>query len=765
MFFLKLLYWFNFFPKLLFEDDDDYYEGDTDDFDSSSSSKFKKFKGSLSSGGINPKKKSKFMKFFFIAIAILFFYFVFWHSNDTPLKKVDLCKGGCQNGDFKLGDHSIETDFSENAWSEQLSRPSGSESVFKIFVKKKDSSKSISFNVTRRVNDSKESNGNGKTYTFFNSSGKPCIIGTKDDKTLSCCKADGQQCDCCKNGGCTECCKEGKCCGTDGKNCCCCCFIQLIEAAILNPQDPNRLTAGRVFISLLPTLLYLLIFIALARGASKGSFGLYGGKGSIFGIGKSISKRNKSNITFKDVAGIKEEKEELEEIVDFLKRPKKYASMGARIPKGVILYGPPGTGKTLLAKAVSGESNVPFLEASGASFDDMFVGVGAKRVRELFEKAKKLSPCIIFIDEIDALAGKRGGKFNLQQGNEQTINQLLSEMDGFNTQAGIIVIAATNRLESIDDAVLRPGRFDRHIQIDLPDIAERREILKLHAKNKNLSNRVNLEEIARKTPGFSGAQLENVLNEAALLTVRFNKKTISTSEIDEAIDRVMAGPAKKGRKAMFSERKQIAYHEAGHAIAGIYTDDGELVEKITIIPRGRAAGYVLSVPKVQERTISTKKQLKSTILTLLAGRAAEEIFFGVDNISTGAANDLYKATSIARNIVLKFGMTQSAGMTQFIPSEEAENPYKNNYSENYAQIIDEEINNILKEQYEAAKELVKRNKIEFLLIVETLLLLETIDRSQIEYIHKYRKIPREAELERAKIEKREGKKISEAMPL
>ncbi|KMZ96244.1 hypothetical protein PVNG_02382 [Plasmodium vivax North Korean] len=396
------------------------------------------------------------------------------------------------------------------------------------------------------------------------------------------------------------------------------------------------------------------VFVFLARGAAKGQLGIYGGRGSIFSIGKSLSKTNKSGVTFKDVAGIKEEKEELEEIVDFLKRPKKYSSMGARIPKGVILYGPPGTGKTLLAKAVSGESNVPFIEASGASFDDMFVGVGAKRVRELFEKAKKLSPCIVFIDEIDALAGKRGGKFNLQ-GNEQTINQLLSEMDGFNTQEGIIVIAATNRLDSIDPAVLRPGRFDRHIQVNLPDIAERRAILELHAKNKNLSNKVNLEEIARKTPGFSGAQLENVLNEAALLAVRFNKRIISTNEIDEAIDRVMAGPAKKGRKILLEERKKVAYHEAGHAVAGLYTKDGEKVERVTIIPRGEALGYMLPTPKEQERVLPTKNQLLDSILTILAGRASEQIFFGEGNDTIGATNDLWKASGIARKIVKTYG--------------------------------------------------------------------------------------------------------------
>ncbi|AGX89341.1 ATP-dependent zinc metalloprotease FtsH [Mycoplasma parvum] len=756
MFFWKILYWLNFFPKF-FEDEDSFpYEPDEEN----ALSKLKKFRNSLSPGNMNPRRKSRLMKFIFIAITILVIYFIWFHNRVSHKSKIDFCKNGSTNGKFQIDGEEIDTSAPDQNYSERLARISDSETLFKVFLKTKKGG-TISFNVNR---SSSNGNSNGKKiYSFNGKDGYNCKIEAETSKITGCCTEKNGECKCCEKGCSEECCKKEGCkCNGDGKCCCCCCFVQLVESAILNPTDPNKLTTGKVLLSVLPTLLYLLVFLALAKGASRGAFGLYGGKSSIFGIGKSISKRNKSNITFKDVAGIKEEKQELEEIVDFLKRPKKYASMGARIPKGVILYGPPGTGKTLLAKAVSGESNVPFIEASGASFDDMFVGVGAKRVRELFSKAKRMSPCIIFIDEIDALAARRGGKYNMQ-GNEQTINQLLSEMDGFNTQAGIIVIAATNRLESIDEAVLRPGRFDRHIQINLPDISERREILKLHAKNKNLSNKVNLEEMARKTPGFSGAQLENVLNEAALLSVRFNKKTISTEEIDEAIDRVMAGPAKKGRKILFSEKKQIAYHEAGHAIAGLYTDDGELVEKITIIPRGRAAGYVLSVPKVQERMISTKTQLLSTILTMLAGRAAEELFFGKDNISTGAANDLYKATGIARNIVLKFGMTEAAGMTQFIPSEENENPYKNNYSEQYAQVIDREINSILAEQYENAKELIKENKIEFLLIVETLLLLETIDRTQIEFIHKYKKVPKEAELERSRIEKKAGLKIDEVL--
>ncbi|RAO95283.1 ATP-dependent zinc metalloprotease FtsH [Mycoplasma wenyonii] len=763
--FWKLLIWFNFLPKLLSELDGETPVEPTDSEDSKPN-RFDKWKIPLSSGGMNPKKKSRMIKILFLALFFLLIYFVFIYGRATPLKKFSICGGDCKsgNGTLKLQEngknngYEIEDDYS-TAYSEKLENNNG-ESVFTIFAKTKSNNKWISFNVARTVHTCLKENGGDCTgglrysYKWNGKSGKPCWLkncgkdGThcKGDKGC-CCEEKDSEC-CCKSA-------DGNCCqGHNGKACCCCKFIQLVEVATLNPQDPNRITPARIFFSLLPTLLYLMVFIFIARATMKGQLGIYGGKGSIFGIGKSVSQTHKSKITFKDVAGIKEEKHELEEIVDFLKRPKKYSAMGARIPKGVILYGPPGTGKTLLAKAVSGESNVPFLEASGASFDDMFVGVGAKRVRELFEKAKKLAPCIIFIDEIDALAGKRGGKFNIQ-GNEQTINQLLSEMDGFNTHAGIIIIAATNRLDSIDPAVLRPGRFDRHIQINLPDIAERREILLLHAKNKNLSNKVNLEEIARKTPGFSGAQLENVLNEAALLAVRENKKMISTREIDEAIDRVMAGPAKRGRKISFSEKKQIAYHEAGHAIAGLYTEDGEIVEKITIIPRGQAAGYVLSVPKVQERTISTKAQLLSSILTMLAGRAAEEIFFGPVNISTGASNDLYKATQIARNIVLRFGMTDSAGMVQYIPSEETENPYKNNYSESYAEIIDREMQEIINTQYLNAKKIIEANKVEFLLIVETLLLLETIDRAQIEFIHKYKRIPKEAELEKERVKKEE----------
>ncbi|AFN65457.1 cell division protease ftsH-like protein [Mycoplasma wenyonii str. Massachusetts] len=763
--FWKLLLWFNFLPRLLTEDGEIPYE--PDDSDECGTSRFERWRSALPTGNVDPKKKSRMIKILFIALLFLLIYFAFLYGKPHYLKKFSLCGTDCKSGNGEVlkikpeeNGNGSELELELDGAYSELSQNHQGESIFTIFAKKKNNGNGyVAFNVARSIHPCQKNGadcqGSIYQYRFIGQKGNPCYLSKCPKNGEKCCEG-GNGCCCCdkKKEECC-CCKgsNGACCtSSDGKKCCCCKFMQLVDAATINTQDPNRLTPTRVFFSLLPTLLYLMVFVFMARATMKGQLGVYGGKGSIFGIGRSVSKTHKSDITFKDVAGIKEEKEELEEIVDFLKRPKKYSAMGARIPKGVILYGPPGTGKTLLAKAVSGESNVPFLEASGASFDDMFVGVGAKRVRELFEKAKKLAPCIIFIDEIDALAGKRGGKFNIQ-GNEQTINQLLSEMDGFNTHAGIIIIAATNRLDSIDQAVLRPGRFDRHIQINLPDIAERREILTLHAKNKNLSNKVNLEEIARKTPGFSGAQLENVLNEAALLAVRVNKKVISTKEIDEAIDRVMAGPAKKGRKISFSEKKQIAYHEAGHAIAGMYTEDGEIVEKITIIPRGQAAGYVLSVPKVQERTISTKSQLLSSILTMLAGRAAEEIFFGVQNISTGASNDLYKATQIARNIVLKFGMTDSAGMVQYIPSEEGENPYKNNYSEKYAEIIDKEVQEIISTQYENAKKLLEANKVEFLLIVETLLLLETIDRAQIEFIHKYKRIPKEAEEEKARVKK------------
>jgi cell division protease FtsH len=487
-----------------------------------------------------------------------------------------------------------------------------------------------------------------------------------------------------------------------------------------------------------------------------------GDEGSIFGIGKSQAKLAQSNVRFSDVAGIEEEKAELIEIVDYLKNPEKYAAMGARTPRGVILYGPPGTGKTLLAKAVAGEARVPFFQVSGSAFEDMLVGVGAKRVRDLFTKAKKAAPSIIFIDELDSVASKRG-KMDVAGGGsglaDQTINQLLAEMDGFSTKTGVVVMAATNRLDVLDDAILRPGRFDRHIQVNLPDIKEREAILKIHARNKNLSSKVHLQDVARRTPGFSGAQLENVLNEATLLAVRFNKSAIGMDEIDEAIDRVIAGPAKKSRVITENEKKQIAYHEAGHALVGLHTPGSDVVEKITIIPRGQAAGYTLSTPEKQEIHIQKKSDLLSIITAILGGRASEEVIYGKSEISTGAANDLYKVTNIVRSMVTQLGMTD-LGMTQYIPSEGQVSPYAAKlYSEDTAQKIDKEINDLIDTQYKKAKVIIEKNRKELDLIVEALILLETIVKNQIDFIHKNLKLPKEAvdkKAENAKLAKEKG---------
>jgi cell division protease FtsH len=482
----------------------------------------------------------------------------------------------------------------------------------------------------------------------------------------------------------------------------------------------------------------------MMRKAGGGAMGM-GGDESIFSMGKSQSKLVRSYVKFADVAGIQEEKDELIEIVDYLKHPSKYVAMGARTPKGVILYGPPGTGKTLLAKAVAGEAGVPFFQVSGSAFDDMLVGVGAKRVRDLFNKARKSSPSIVFIDEIDSVASKRG-KFDMSGGGgvaDQTINQLLAEMDGFSTKSGIVVIAATNRIDVLDEAILRPGRFDRHIQVYLPDIKEREEILLIHSRNKNISTSVSLNDIARRTPGMSGAQLENVLNEATLLAVRRNKNVIGTSEIDEAIDRVLAGPAKKSRVITEDERRQIAVHEAGHALVGLFTPGSDIVEKITIIPRGMAAGYTVSNPEKQERRIQTKKDLLGLITQLLAGRASEVVVYGQENVSTGASNDLYRATTMVRSMVMQLGMS-SVGITQLVPSEGTTNAYAQKlYSEDTAQKADQEVEKFLVTQYEVAEKIIKDNRDELELIVETLLVLETIVRAQIEYIHTNKKLPEE----------------------
>ena len=495
--------------------------------------------------------------------------------------------------------------------------------------------------------------------------------------------------------------------------------------------------------SLLPSLLLIAIFIAYFSMMKKG---MGSGQESIFSIGKSGIKPAKTNVRFTDVAGIDEVKEELKELVDYIKNPNKYSAMGARAPKGVILYGPPGTGKTLIAKAVAGEANCNFFATSGSSFEDMLVGVGAKRVRDLFSKARKLAPTIVFIDEIDSVASKRGKNDVIGGGSgvaDQTINQLLAEMDGFTTDSGVIVIAATNRIDVLDDAILRPGRFDRQIQVTLPDIKGREQILKIHAKNKNLSSEVNLMDIARRTPGFSGAQLENVLNEAAILAVRQNKVVIKTNDIDEAIDRVIGGPARHGRVITEEEKRQIASHEAGHALVGLHTKNTEIVQKITIIPRGDAAGYTLQTPQEQERTIQTKEELLNQVRMTLGGRAAEEVIYGESQISTGAANDLYKVSKIVKAMVLSLGMSK-LGLTQFVPSEGNVSPLQPKmFSETTARELDLEIEEIIQKEYKKAKEIIIKNRKELDLIVETLMTLETIMKNQIDYIHENLKLPKE----------------------
>ena len=517
---------------------------------------------------------------------------------------------------------------------------------------------------------------------------------------------------------------------------------QMLLNASINAVVPSSSSVGYVLLQLLPTVAIIALFIWYF---SKMSRLQGGGEESIWSVGKSQAKLAKSNIRFDDVAGLKEEKEELIETVDYLRNPSKYAAMGARAPKGIILYGPPGTGKTLLAKAVAGEAKVPFYQVSGSSFEDMLVGVGAKRVRDLFNNAKKTAPSIIFIDEFDSVAAKRGRAEIAGAGAgiaDQTINQLLAEMDGFDTKSGIVIIAATNRLDVLDEAILRPGRFDRHIQVNLPDIKERELILKIHARNKNISSRVNLGDIARRTPGFSGAQLENVLNEATLLAVRNNKMAVGMEEIDEAIDRVIAGPAKHSRVITEDEKKQIAYHEAGHALVGLNMPGSDVVEKITIIPRGQAAGYTLSTPEKQEISIQKKSDLLAIITSTLAGRAAEEIIYGKENISTGAANDLFKVTRITKAMVAQLGMTD-LGMAQLIPTEGIVNPYSNPYSELTAQKIDAEVEKIIQEQYKRAKDIISKNRLELDLIVDSLLVLETIVKEQIDYIHTNKKLPQE----------------------
>ncbi|QJD85878.1 ATP-dependent zinc metalloprotease FtsH [Cohnella herbarum] len=482
--------------------------------------------------------------------------------------------------------------------------------------------------------------------------------------------------------------------------------------------------------SIIPFIIMFVLFFFLINQAQ-------GGGGKVMNFGKSRARlynEEKKRVTFEDVAGADEEKQELVEVVEFLKDPRKFAALGARIPKGVLLVGPPGTGKTLLARAVAGEAGVPFFTISGSDFVEMFVGVGASRVRDLFENAKKNSPCIIFIDEIDAVGRQRGaGLGGGHDEREQTLNQLLVEMDGFGANEGIIIVAATNRPDILDPALLRPGRFDRQITVDRPDVKGREAVLKVHARNKPLNKDVRLGTIAKRTTGFTGADLENLLNEAALLAARRNKKDIAMLEVDEAIDRVVVGTEKKSRVISDREKRIVAYHEAGHTIAGFFLEHADTVHKVTIIPRGRAGGYVIMLPK-EDRMLVTKQELLDKVTGLLAGRAAEEIFIG--EIGTGAYSDFKSATSIVRAMIMEYGMSDKLGTMQFGSSQGQvflgrDIGHEQNYSDAIAYEIDQEMQSITRDCYDRAKKLLTEKSAEMHLIAKTLLDVETLDLEQI----------------------------------
>ena len=490
-------------------------------------------------------------------------------------------------------------------------------------------------------------------------------------------------------------------------------------------------TIGKIWSFLsyaLLTVLFLGVIMFMFRSAQRGN-------NKAFDFGKSRAKLSKQEgISFDDVAGNDEEKEELVEVVDFLKSPAKYNEMGARVPKGILLVGPPGTGKTLLARAVAGEAGVPFYSISGSDFVEMFVGVGASRVRDMFQTAKKTAPCIIFIDEIDAVGRQRGaGMGGGHDEREQTLNQLLVEMDGFGPNSGIIVMAATNRPDVLDPALLRPGRFDRQITIGRPDVKGREAILKVHARNKRLAPEVRLEDIARRTPGFSGADLENLLNESALLAARDNRKQIQMHDIDEATDRVMMGPAKKSKVFSKKERRVVAYHEAGHAVVGLKLENAEVVHKVTIIPRGEAGGYALMLPE-EETYLQTKQDLLDRITGLLAGRVSEEITF--KEVTTGAHNDFQKATAIARAMVTEYGMSE-LGPIQY--EQRSGNVFlgrdynkDKNFSDHLARQIDEQIHKIISACYDRCRKVLLENQDLVKLIAETLLQYETLTKEQID---------------------------------
>lgn len=518
-------------------------------------------------------------------------------------------------------------------------------------------------------------------------------------------------------------------------------FPQVKSGKLKLSSDPPQSSVN--FFSLLPT-----IIMVVALGFLFYFMMSQGGNNKAFQFGKNrakLYKENGKNIRFADVAGLKEEKEELEEIVDFLKNPSKYSNLGARIPKGVLLVGNPGTGKTYISRATAGEAGVPFFTISGSDFVEMFVGVGASRVRDLFDQAKKNAPCIIFIDEIDAVGRKRGA--GLGGGNderEQTLNQLLVEMDGFDGNSGIIILAATNRPDVLDPALLRPGRFDRQIVIGMPDVKAREEIFKVHTKNKPLADDVTIEILARRTPGFSPADIENLVNEAALLTARRNGTKIRMDEIEEATTKVMAGPAKKSRVISEAERKLTAYHEAGHAIVMKAIPNSDPVHQITIIPRGMAGGFTMSLPE-DEKFFMTKGDMVNMIKHLLGGRVAEEL--KLDDISTGASNDLERATAIARQMITKYGFSSKLGPVSFSSSDEVflgkDFSTRQNYSEETASEIDAEIKHILESCYEATTNILKDNDEAFERVAQALLLIETLDGEQFNDLYEGKITPEE----------------------
>ena len=502
-----------------------------------------------------------------------------------------------------------------------------------------------------------------------------------------------------------------------------------------------------VWLSLfLQVVIPIAIFGFLMYNVFSSQMGQGGPRGVMnFGRSKATDQKQKVKVRFSDVAGAEEEKQELVEVVEFLKDPRKFIDLGARIPAGVLLEGPPGTGKTLLAKAVAGEANVPFFSISGSEFVEMFVGVGASRVRDLFENAKKNAPAIIFIDEIDAVGRQRGtGMGGGHDEREQTLNQLLVEMDGFEGTEGVIVIAATNRSDVLDPALLRPGRFDRQILVGRPDVKGREAILKVHARNKKLAKEVDLKVIAQQTPGFSGAELENLLNEAALVAARRDKTAIDKLDVDEAHDRVIAGPAKKDRAISEKERKMVAFHEAGHTIVGMVLSDARVVHKVTIVPRGRAGGYAIMLPK-EDRFLMTKKELFEQVVGLLGGRAAEEFIF--NEKTTGASNDFEQATGIVRSMITEYGMYDELGTVQYEGNHQVfigrDYGQTKAYSDQVAFEIDNAVRSIMKEAYAQALQILEEHKDQLTLIAEKLLELETLDERTIKALFETGEMPTE----------------------